>query len=154
MTDSLSPEIVERLRDIGLDAPDPNDQLHRKLVATLRRTQGLSLGAQIVAMKFDFNWELRSAGEVFARSKTDYEHHIDKTKAALMLGDGHSGVKADAIANGSDEAYRLLLNYRLAEQRERALRKFLDTLDNRVEVWRSENANERRADAYTPPDHA
>lgn len=149
MTEPLTPEIAERLRDIGLDQPDPNDALHRKLVATLRRVQGASLGVQIVAMKFDFNWELRAAGAEFATAKTNYEHHIDKTKAALMLGDGHSGVKADAIANGSDEAYRLLLTYRLAEQRERAMRKFLDTLENRIEVWRSENANERRADSFT-----
>lgn len=145
----LDPAIVERLRDIGLENPDPNDALHRRLVATLQRVRGGSFGAQIVAMKFDFNWELRAAGEEFATAKTDYEFHIAKTEAALMLGDGHSGVKAKAIANGSDEAYTLLLKYRLAEQRERALRKFLDTLDNRVEVWRSENANERRADSFT-----
>jgi hypothetical protein len=144
----LDPAIAERLRDIGLDNPDPSDALHRRLVATLQRVRGLSLGTQIVAMKFDFNWELRAAGAEFATAKTNYEHHMDKTKAALMLGDGHSGVKAEAIAGGSDEAYELLLKYRLAEQRERALRKFLDTLDNRVEVWRSENANERRADSF------
>lgn len=149
MNDPLSPEVAARLRDIGLDNPDPGDQFHRRLVATLRRVQGGSFGAQIVALKFDFNWELKAAGETFATAKTDYEHYMDKTKAALMLGDGHSGVKAEAIAGGSDEAYNLLLKYRLAEQRERAMRKFLDTLDNRVEVWRSENANERRADSFT-----
>jgi hypothetical protein len=148
MTEPLAADIADRLRDIGLENPDPSDALHRRLVATLQRVRGGSLGAQIVAMKFDFNWELRAAGAEFATAKTDYEHYMDKTKAALMLGDGHSAVKADAIAGGSDEAYTMLLKYRLAEQRERALRKFLDTLDNRVEVWRSENANERRADAF------
>jgi hypothetical protein len=149
MTEPLTPEILDRLRDIGLDSPSPADPLHVRLVATLRRMRGASFGSQIVAMKFDFNWELRKAGEEFATFKTDYEHYMDKTKAALMLGDGHSGVKAEAIAGGSDEAYSLLLKYRLAEQRERAMRKFLETLENKVEVWRSENANERRADSFT-----
>ncbi len=148
MSEPLPPDILERLQDIGLSNPDPTDPFHQKLVATLFRVRGASFAVQVLAMKFDFNWELKAAGEVFATAKTNYEHHIDKTKAALMLGDGHSGVKADAIANGSDEAYTLLLKYRLAEQRERAMRKFLDTLENRVEVWRSENANERRADAF------
>jgi len=50
------------------------------------------------------------------------------------------------IANASDEAYRLLLEYRLAEQRERAMRNFLQTIQGALDNHRTDRADQRSAD--------
>ena len=116
----LDPDIIERLRDLGIDNPNPDDPLHKKLVQTMYRTRALPVGQQIVAVKFDINSELRDAGARFAKAKTDYDHYIDKEATRIRLAEGEkSGEMAIRRANASDEAYRLLLTYRLAEQQER-----------------------------------
>lgn len=137
----------DALLAIGLDEPDQENALHVRLVnAVLRLGPGAALGSQLSAMRFEFAWALRTAGEVFATSKAAYEHKLASRKAALMLGEGYSGVKATAIAEGDDEIYSLLLRFRVAEQEERAMRKFLDAIDNAAEVWRTLRADERAAD--------
>lgn len=138
---------LEVLRSIGLTQPDPADALHVQLVnAVLRLGPGAAYGRQLTAMRFEFAWALSEAGAEFAKAKTDYEHKLAVAKAALMLKDGFSGVKAQAIAEADPELYELQLRYRLAELRERAMRKFLDAIENAVEVWRTGRADERAAD--------
>lgn len=138
---------LEVLRSIGLTEPDPDVELHVRLVnAVLRLGAGAAYGRQLTAMRFEFAWALESAGREFAQAKTDYEHKLAVAKAALMLKDGFSGVKAQAIAEADPGLYELLLTYRLAELRERAMRKFLDAIENAVEVWRTGRADERAAD--------
>ncbi len=139
--------VREALRAIGLTDPSIEDELHVALVnAVMDLGPGAPLGRQLTAMRFQFAWHLRDAGEAFADRKSAFEHRIAKRMSQLMLADGHSAVKARAIAEGEDEAYTLLLQYRLAEQRERALRKFLDAIENASEVWRTMRADERAAD--------
>lgn len=137
----------DALLAIGLAEPDVENPLHVRLVnAVLRLGPGAPLGRQLTAMRFEFAWELSKAGEAFAKAKTDYEHKLASKKARLMLGEGFSGVKAQAIAEGDDEVYELVLAYRVAEQRERAMRKFLDAIEAAGEVWRTLRADERAAD--------
>lgn len=143
----LEPDVLEALQAIGLSNPTPDDPLHVRLVAAARRTRGMGEGVQLVAMEFEFNWALRQAGSEFATAKTDYEHFIGKEKMRLMLAEGYSGVKAQAVVNGSDEAYTLLLMYRLAEQRERAMRKFLDTIKSALELHRTDRADQRASNS-------
>lgn len=151
MTDNvapLSPDILAALQDIGLQNPDPTDPLHVRLVNALFRTRGNSKGAQLVALQFEFNWELKDAGRIFAKSKTDYEHYLDKESTRFRLEGEKSGDMALRRANASDEAYRLLLEYRLAEQRERAMRKFLETLRSAFENHRTDRADDRAANSF------
>lgn len=156
MTDEprpLEPEIAAQLRELGLDHPDPLDPLHVKLVATLRRLRGQSQGARLVALKYDFNWELLAAGVEFAKAKTDYEHHIDKEAVRFRVEGEKSGDMALRRANASDEAYVLLLKFRLAEQRERAMRKFLDTLSNAFDNHRTDRADARAGNQFHAQGH-
>lgn len=143
----IPPALLDVLRGIGLQDPDLEVPLHARLVATLHRLgPGATSGQRLVALRFDFAWELEEAGRVFAKAKTDYEHFVAKTKAALMLGDGFSGTKAEAIATGDDKAYELKLTYLLAEQRERAMRNFLGTIQSAQDNHRTDRADARAAD--------
>lgn len=143
----IPPALLDVLRDIGMDNPDPAVPLHAKLVETLRRLgPGATFGQRIVALRFDFNWELLDAGRVFAKAKTDYEHYIDKAAVRFRVEGEKSGEMAVRRANATDEAYRLLLEYRLAEQRERAMRKFLETLEAALDNHRTDRADTRAAD--------
>lgn len=145
----LPTDVTDRLRDlVGLIEPDQHDPLHVRLVNTVFRTRHAAPGAQIVALRYDFNWELNEAGRVFAAAKTDYEHHIAREKAKLLLADPKLSVaKAEVLVDADDTAARLLVAYRLAEQRERSMRKFLESLENQVDVWRTLRADERAADS-------
>lgn len=139
--------VLDALAAIGLTAPNADDELHVRLVnSVIRLGPGVPLGRQLSAMRFEFAWELKDAGHVFATAKANYEHRLASRKSRLMLAEAYSGVKAQAVAEGEDEAYELLLAFRVAEQRERAMRKFLDAVDNASEVWRTLRADERAAD--------
>jgi hypothetical protein len=145
---ALEPDVLAILQKIGLRNPDPNEALHVRLVSAARRTRNMGEGVQLVALKFEFNWALNEAGAAYGTAKTDYEHFMDREKSRLMLGEGYSGVKAEAVANADDEAYRLKLKYRLAEQRERSMRKFLETIENALDLHRTDRADQRASDVY------
>lgn len=142
------PGVLDTLRDtVGLDAPDPDDELHAKLLNTLIDLgSGASFGQRIVAVRYVFNWELRAAGAEFARAKTKYEGHLTRVKVVELAKDKMSVAKAEILAEGSEGAYELKLQYLLAEQRERALRKFLDTLDSALDNHRTDRADQRAGD--------
>ncbi len=147
MTDALEPWLLNQLRNIGLVNPSPTDALHVRLVNTLHRLgPGQTSGAYLVALRFDFNWFLNDAGREFAQAKTDYEHHIDRAAVKARAEGEKSGEMAVRIANATDEAYGLLLKFRLAEQRERSMRNFLATIGSAMDNWRTSRADERAAD--------
>lgn len=145
----VNPLAAVSLREaVGLTRIDPEDQLHGDLVdAIAALPPGATLGQRIIALRLVFNWAHVDAGTVYAKAKADYEHFIAKRKQALMLGDGYSGVKAAAIAEGDDEAYNLKLAYLMAEQRERSMRKFLDTLEAALDNHRTDRRDWREQDA-------
>lgn len=141
---------AEVLREvIGLEVT-PGDELHNKLADTVRRLGlGATYGQRIVALRFDFVWELRDAGKVFGEAKADYEHAVatqvvEITEKAALDGKKISLGLAQAMAER--DAYELKLTYLVAEQRERAMRKFLDALDAALENHRTDRADARAGD--------
>ncbi|MFE4469525.1 hypothetical protein ACFRFH_11985 [Leifsonia sp. NPDC056824] len=147
MAAELEPWLLSVLRDVGLDHPDPDVPLHVKLVNTLHRLgPAATHGQRVVAMRWDFNWELEEAGRVFAKKKALYEKAFAKRKVRELAEPKMSVAKAEAIAEADDEIFSLKLEYLLAEQRERAMRKFLDTLDAALDNHRTDRADQRAGD--------
>lgn len=140
--------LLDVLRDIGMDAPDLTVPLHAKVVETLRRLgPGATRGMRIVALQYDFGWEHEDAGRKFGKAKADYENFMAKTKTRLMVEDPKLSVaKAETFAEAEDEAYRLKLEYLLAEQRERSMRMFLNTLKSDLDNHRTDRADKRAGD--------
>jgi uncharacterized membrane protein YebE (DUF533 family) len=139
--------VVEALLSVGIVDPDPADPLHDRLVKALRPLgAGGSRGDQLTAMRFVFAVELSSAGADFARARALFEQKFARAKSVLMIAEGYSGVKAQAVAEASDEMYTLRLAFLVAEQRERAMRKFLDAIASALELHRTDRADARRAD--------
>ena len=141
---------AEVLRDlIGLEV-DPDDALHNKLAETVCRLgPGATYGQRIVALRFDFAWELRDAGKVYGTAKADYENAVavkvvELTEKADLDGKKISLGLAQAMAER--DAYELKLTYLVAEQRERAMRKFLDALDAALNNHRTDRADSRAGD--------
>lgn len=146
--DDIPPALRDVLRSIGLDDPDLAVPLHARLVATLHRLgPGASFGTRLSAIRFDFNWELEEAGRVFAKAKTDFEAYIDRRTVRLRAeGDKVSRAEAEQIARAEDRAYELKLAFLLAEQRERAMRNFLQTIQGALDNHRTDRADQRAAD--------
>jgi hypothetical protein len=141
---------AEVLRDlIGLEV-DPADALHTKLLETIHRLgPGATYGQRIVALRFDFVWELRDAGKTYGTAKADYENAVavkvvEITEKATLEEKKVSLGLAQAMAER--DAYDLKLSYLVAEQRERAMRKFLDALDAALENHRTDRADARAGD--------
>lgn len=147
MTIDLPPMFRDVLARIGIDRPDESNPLHMKLIDALRPLgPAATLGQRVVAMRWVFNWELNTAGQEYATAKTDYEHHMARVKVRQLAEPKMSVAKAEAIAEADEESYRLKLTYLLAEQRERSMRKFLDTLDAALDNHRTDRADRRAAD--------
>lgn len=148
----VDPQVYEGValvlrQTVGLGAPELTDPLHRALFdAVVDLGPNASLGMRIVALRYVFNWELVSAGSEYATAKANYEKHMSRAKAKLLSEPKMSVAKAEVIADADDEAYRLKLQYLVAEQRERAMRKFLDTLDAALENHRTDRADQRAGD--------
>lgn len=154
MSEQFPPAFLDVLRRIGIDQPDMSNPLHVKLIDALRPLgPAATLGQRVVAMRWVFNWELNAAGQEFATAKTDYEHHMAKVKVRHLAEPKMSVAKAEAIAEADDESYRLKLTYLLAEQRERSMRKFLDTLDAALDNHRTDRADQRAADTAHAQGH-
>lgn len=139
------------LRDtIGLPQPNLDDPLHRRLFdAIVDAGQHASLGQRIVALRWVFNWELRDAGRTYAEAKAAYEHAVSRRVVEEQARAAAEGRKlslglSEAIAE--DAAYTLKLQYLLAEQVERSMRKFLDTLDAAMDNHRTDRADQRAGD--------
>lgn len=143
-----TPEDV--LRDlIGLEV-DPDDDLHTKLCETVRRLgPGATYGQRIVALRFIFAWELRAAGRIYGTAKADYENQLAVRVVEIVetaAGDGKRVALGLAEYKAQGEAYELKLTYLVAEQRERAMRKFLDALDAALDNHRTDRADSRAVD--------
>lgn len=129
---------------------DPADPLHQQLFDAIAEAgPNASYGQRVVALRWVFGWELRQAGALYGKAKADYENAVsgriveEQAKAGMESRKQSLGL-AEAIAQ--TEAYQLKLEYLLAEQRERAMRKFLDTLDAALENHRTDRADARAGD--------
>lgn len=151
---SVHPGVVAVLRDlIGLEQVDESDPLHVRLAdAIVTAGPSASFGARVVAVRWVFNWALRDAGAEYGQAKADYERYIDRETVRLRAAEADRKVtraEAEQIARATDRAYELHLAYLLAEQRERAMRKFLDTLDAALDNHRTDRADQRAVDRAT-----
>ncbi|MBD8477602.1 hypothetical protein [Microbacterium sp. CFBP 8794] len=149
----IHPAVAATLRAIiGLEV-DNTDALHQKLAATITDLgPGATYGQRIVALRFDFVWELRDAGKVYGEAKGDYEgtrsrRVVEITETALAEGRKVTLGLAEHMAEA--ELYELKLTYLVAEQRERAMRKFLDALDAALDNHRTDRADSRAVDRAT-----
>jgi hypothetical protein len=141
----IHPGIRGVLRSIGLIEPDLEVPLHAALVQALHDAgMHASPGKRLTAMRWVFAWELRAAGEEYAKAKTAYERHIDRRTVQLRAeGEKVTRAEAEQIARAEDEAFELHLLYLLAEQRERAMRNFLGTIQSAQDDARTDRADAR-----------
>lgn len=149
----IHPAVAATLRSIiGLEVDD-TDPLHRKLAKTITDLgPGATYGQRIVALRFDFAWELRAAGKVFGDAKGEYEvtrsrRVVEITETAANEGRKITLGLAEHMAEA--ELYELKLTYLVAEQRERAMRKFLEALDAALDNHRTDRADSRAVDRAT-----
>lgn len=149
----LEADVLSRLAAIGLTQPDPEDPLHFALVAALRRTQGHSWGAQIVAMTFEFNWAHKAAGDRFARAKVEHERLLAVETVRLRATEGVTLAEATRRVEATDKAYELRLAVLLGEQQERSLRNFLKTLESALDNHRTDRADDRVTSAFQASGH-
>lgn len=147
---TIHPDVASILRSmIGLEV-DHVDALHQKLAKTITDLgPGATYGQRIVALRFDFVWELRDAGKVYGEAKGAYEgtrsrRVVEITETALNEGRKVALGLAEHMAEA--ELYELKLTYLVAEQRERAMRKFLDALDAALDNHRTDRADSRAVD--------
>lgn len=147
---AIHPAVAATLRSIiGLEVDDA-DALHQKLAKTITDLgPGATYGQRIVALRFDFAWELRAAGKVFGEAKGDYESTKSRRVVEITetaLNDGRKVTLGLAEHMAEAELYDRKLTYLVAEQRERAMRKFLDALDAALENHRTDRADSRAGD--------
>ena len=146
----IHPDVRNLLRSlIGLEVDD-SDPLHQKLADTIYHLgAGATYGQRITALRFDFAWELRTAGKEFGEAKGDYEGQhakrvVEITEKAALEGRKVALGLAEHMA--AAELADLKLTYLVAEQRERAMRNFLQALDSALENHRTDRADARFAD--------
>lgn len=139
---------LDALRDtIGLVDPDPDDPLHRKLInALVPLGPGSTVGQRIVALRLVINWEHRDAGRRFASAKADYERLLTRRKARLLAEDGMSVARAEVLAEADDDVYQAKLEFLVAQQYERSMRLFLESLDAALDNHRTDRADQRASD--------
>lgn len=68
----LDRDIADALSEVGIYEPDPENELHRRLVDALYRTRGQILGARYVAMQWVFDWDLGRHADGAAEAESDY----------------------------------------------------------------------------------
>lgn len=147
----IHPGVAAVLRDIiGLTDVDGENPLHQQLADAITNAgPGASFGARVVALRYVFNWQLNDAGSVYARAKADYEHAVARKvveETATAAAEERKITLGLAEKIAESDAYELKLTYLLAEQRERSMRKFLDTLESALDNHRTDRADQRAAD--------
>jgi hypothetical protein len=145
------PEWVQRrvLDLVGLRTLDMTDALHVDIARSVFELgAGASDGSVLQRVRWHFAWHLKTAGAEFAESKLAYESFVDRETVKLRAKGEKPPTRAEAeqIARATDEVYELHLKYLLAEQRERAMRRLLDTISSAIDLHRTQRADERAAD--------
>ena len=143
----LNPQIAYVLGTVGIHRPDPDDVLHRALAEAVGRTLGHQYGDQLAAMRFEVVAALQTAGEAYAKTRTDYEAFVDRETVRLAMGpEKVSRALAEQVARASDKGFELKLAFLLAEKRDQFLRKLLDAFAAAGENHRTSRADQRAAD--------
>lgn len=148
---SMPPQWVQArlLALVGIRTLDVADDLQYDIARSVYELgQGATDGVLLQRIRWHFAWHLKTAGKEFADAKSDFEKHIDfETVRLRATGEKPpSRAEAEQIARATDEAYQLKLSFLVAEQKERAMRKFLDSVDSAIELHRTDRADARKAD--------
>lgn len=148
---SMPPQWVQDrlLALVGIRTLDVADDLQYDIARSVYELgHGASDGVLLQRIRWHFAWHLKTAGKAFADAKSDFEGYVDRETVRLRAGEKPpSRAEAEQIARASDEAYQLKLTFLVAEQKERAMRKFLDSVESAIELHRTDRADARKADA-------
>lgn len=149
---TLPPQwVLDRvLRLVGIRDLDVADDLQYDIARSVFELgPGATDGVLLQRIRWHFAWHLKTAGKTFADAKADFESLIDRETVRLRAGEKPpTRAEAEQIVRAGDDAYRLKLAFLVAEQRERAMRKFLDAVDSAIELHRTDRADARKADFH------
>ena len=142
-----APWVAQFLRRIGIETPDHDDNLHRRLVdAVFNLGPGATLGQRIVAVKYVVRDEHGKAGRRFATARADHEDAVLARKIDLLQDESWKGSATLAKDIAEHDAIDQRRVWLLAEQEERTLRKFLETIESDLENHRTDRADVRAGD--------
>lgn len=149
MTDA--PNAAERaiLRRVGVPEPDPENPLHVDLLDAIRRLRNAPEGQLNVALMWCWLAELDRQGRAHAIAKSRYERTLGREIIRLRAAGEKSATAAASRAEAeSDDVWQAHLDYRLAERLEVVAREALRILSTANDNWRTQQANQRRADSF------
>lgn len=141
---------LRALLSVGLKDPNPRDPVHVEMVnAILEVGPTAPEHVRLQRLRWSFNHMLRDAGSRFANAKADVDDMTGQRVADLLKADTKLSVaRAQALVAGDVEIQAAQRAMLIAQQLERALRKFLDTIEVAVDLYRTSRADERRADTF------
>lgn len=142
----LEPWVAQFLRRVGIDTPQPDVRLHRRLVAGLRDVgPGRPLGQQLAAVRYVVRDEHGIAGRALAQARADHEEKVLNRRIELLRGEEKITV---ALAKDMAEADAVAERraWLVAEQEERTLREFLKSLSDDLKNHQTDRADQRAGD--------
>lgn len=138
--------VAQFLRRVGIDTPQPDVRLHRRLVAGLRDVgPGRTLGQQLAAVRYVVRDEHGIAGRALAQARADHEEKVLTRRIELLRGEEKITV-ALAKDIAESEAAEERRAWLVAEQEERTLREFLKAIADDLENHRTDRADQRAGD--------
>lgn len=142
----LEPWIAHFLTRVGIEAPNPDVAIHRRIVQALRDVgPARHLGAQLAAVRYVVRDEHAKAGKRLAAARADHEDTVRDEKIRLLQGEERVSVAlAKELAEQKAKAHRR--EWLVAEQEERTLREFLKAIADDLENHRTDRADLRVGD--------
>ncbi|MBF4625516.1 hypothetical protein [Clavibacter sp. VKM Ac-2872] len=144
MPDPLHPAISARLASIGIREPDPTDPMHVRLVAALSGVVAQSVGAQLLAMRFEFVSRFQEAGAMHVRKRIAHKRYVAALVKRLREADPKlSRTAAKQEAEETDEALELEGDADAWKAEESAMRQWLQAMDAASRNHATDRADER-----------
>jgi hypothetical protein len=144
MPEPLHPAITARLASIGIRTPDPENQLHVNLVAALKGVVDKSVGAQLVAMRFEFAARFQEAGQMAVRKRMTHKRFVAAEAKRLREADPKlSRTAAAAEAAETDHALTLEGDAEGWKAEESAMRQYLQAMETASRNHATDRADER-----------
>jgi len=142
--DQLHPNVVARLASIGIREPDPADPMHVRLVAALSGVVAQSVGAQLLAMRFEFVSRFQEAGSMHVRQRMAHKRYVAALVKRLREADPKlSRTAAKQEAEETDEALELEGEADGWKAEESSMRQWLQAMDAASRNHATDRADER-----------
>jgi hypothetical protein len=146
MPEPLHPAVQARLASIGIRSPDPENPLHVNLVAALKGVVDKSVGAQLVAMRFEFAARFQEAGQMAVRKRMTHKRYVAAEAKRLRDADPKlSRTAATAEAAETDHALTLEGDAEGWKAEESAMRQYLQAMETASRNHATDRADERAA---------